>query len=164
MRTETEHLIAERRDRYLLGFLIPLAPFFPRIAAAPTSHDENTVAIGALHEGFVFQFSFEANRVKPHLPDVAELGFAAGFIDAKHHIRCPTTAADKDELAVDFQKAIPVRSQLGIGLNDTDGDLLGIKDRGIRAHEFKLQTIQIWITHLIGPPEFWFEKIKRREG
>src|SRR5262249_1817194 len=124
VRAKAEHLIAKRRDGHLLGFLAPLSPFFPSVAAAPPGHDENAVAIGALHEGLVFQFSFEANRVESHFLNVTKLGFAAGLIHAKHHVRRPTTTADENGLAVDLQKAIALGSQLGIGLNDADGKFL----------------------------------------
>ena len=93
-------MIPQRRNGNLLGFFAPLAPFFPGVAAAPTGHDENPVAIGTVHERFVFEFSLETNRVQPHLLNVTKFGFAARFINAKHHVRRPAAATNKNGFAV----------------------------------------------------------------
>ena len=138
VRAEAQHLVAQRRNGYLFGFFAPLAPFFPGVTAAPTGHDENSIAIGAVHERFVFEFSFEANCIESHLFDVTKFGFAARFINAKHHIRRPAATANQYRFAVNFEQSVALRSEFGVGLDDANREPLPVRDGGIRSDEFEL--------------------------
>jgi len=81
VRAEAKHLVAQRRNGYLFGFFAPLAPFFPRRRQQhQPAMMKNSIAIGAVHERFVFEFSFETNCVESHFLDVTKFGFAARFI------------------------------------------------------------------------------------
>ena len=70
-----EDLVAERqrRDPVVLG--VPLVPFLPLVAAAPAGHQQDSVTVGRLVERLALQLAFQADRVEPHLLDVAHLRF-----------------------------------------------------------------------------------------
>ncbi len=138
VRAEAKHLVAQRRNGYLLGFFAPLAPFFPGVTAAPTSHDQDAIAVGTVHERFVFEFSFETNCIESHLFDVTEFRFAARFINAKHHVRRPAATADKYRFAVNFEQAVALGGKLGVGLDDANREPLPVRDGGVKSDEFEL--------------------------
>ena len=100
----------------------------------------------------VFELAFEANRVEAHFLDVTEFGFAAGLIDAEHHVRGPAATADEDRFAVHFEEAIAVGGQLGIGLHDAERDGLFVGGRTFVGDKFERELVEIRLAHLIGPP------------
>src|SRR5580704_16631420 len=161
MAAKAQNLIAERVDRDALVLVAPLAPFFPGIAAAPSSHDQNAIAISALHERFVFELAFEPAGVEAHLFHVAEFRLAARLVDAQHHVRRPTSAAHKHGLAVYFEQAEALGSQFGIGFDDSEGDGLPVRWRTFLGNEFERELMKIWLAHLIRPPQAGILNVQR---
>jgi hypothetical protein len=96
MFAEAQELIEEGLDGNAPILVVRLAPFLPGVAAAPPAMIENAVAVGAFHEGFVFQLAFQMNDVQTHFLHVTELCIAAGFVHPQHHVGRPATAAHRN--------------------------------------------------------------------
>jgi hypothetical protein len=103
MLPKPEQLIAQRTDRHSFVFIIPFAPFFPGIAAAPAGHQENAFAVSALQKRFILELSFQANRVQTHFLYVAKFRFAPRFVHSEHHVRRPASAANQNWFAIHFE-------------------------------------------------------------
>ena len=79
MFSQAQQLIAQRMDGNLLILFVPLAPFFPGIATAPAGHNENSVAIGAFDERFVFEFPLQTNGIQPQFTSRSGIPLHAGI-------------------------------------------------------------------------------------
>ena len=85
---------------------LPARPALPEIAAAPSGHDQNALAVGEVEEFLRFEFAFEADGVESHVADVAEFVVQALRVLAQHHVRGPAAAADQNVLAVDVEDGV----------------------------------------------------------
>ena len=110
---------------------LPTRPAFPEIAAAPSGHDENALAIGQVKEFLSLELAFQANRVEPHIADVAKFGMQALRIFTHHQVGRPAPAANQNILAVDVEGAPTDRVE--VGGNFANAELSGrmIADRAI---------------------------------
>jgi len=96
--------------------------------------------------------SFPSRRcVESHFLDVTKFGFAARFINAKHHVRRPTAATNQNWFAVNFEQSVALRSEFGICLDKADEFFLDIRNGGIGFDKFKPEMMKIRLAHLVGP-------------
>src|SRR5438270_10086489 len=100
MAAQAIDLIAQR----LLGdfkiLRLPARPAFPEVAAAPSRHDQNSLAVGEIEEFLGLEFAFETDGVEPHILDVTKFVFEALRVFAEHHVWRPATAANQNVFAI----------------------------------------------------------------
>src|SRR5579862_3566217 len=105
MAAQAVDLIAQGLLRDFEIFRLPAGPALPEVAAAPSGHDEDAVAVGDVEEFLSFEFAFEADGVEAHILDVAEFIVQALRVFAEHQVRSPAAATDQDVFAVDVKLA-----------------------------------------------------------
>src|SRR5262249_8400288 len=84
---------------------LPLVPRFPKIATAPTRHDENSFFIGEFEEFVTLDLALESNRVQVHILNILEFCPKPFRVPAQHHVWGPSAAADQDWLAIYAEQA-----------------------------------------------------------
>src|SRR5208282_6346810 len=105
MTAQAIHLIAQRLLCDFKILRLPVRPALPEIAAAPASHDQDSLAVGEIEELFGFKLSFETNRVQPQVPYIPKFVVQSLRVFPKHHVRRPAPAPDQNIFAVDLEGA-----------------------------------------------------------
>src|SRR5258708_39474715 len=113
MAAQTIDLIAERLLGDFKVLRLPSRPPFPEIAAAPSRHNKDSLAVGEVEKFLGFEFAFEADGVESHILNVTEFVFEALLVFSTHHFWRPSAAADQDVLAVDVEGPPADRVQIG---------------------------------------------------
>src|SRR5712692_5677322 len=152
MAAQTVDLISERLLGDFKVLRLPPRPALPEIAAAPSRHNENSLAVGEVEKFLGLEFAFEAHGVESHILDVAEFVFEALRVFAKHHVGRPAAAADQDVLAVDVEGTSADRVQIGSDFADAEVGFSSITDFTVDV-KFHGQRIKIRFAHLCRPPQ-----------
>ena len=105
MAAQAVNLVAQRLFGDFKVGRLPARPALPEIAAAPSRHHQDSLAIGEVKELGCFQLAFEADGVQTHVRDVAKLVFEALRVFAEHQVGGPAAAANQDVFAVDVKHA-----------------------------------------------------------
>ena len=87
---------------------LPARPALPEIAAAPSGHDQNSLAVGEIEEFLGLEFAFETDGIQSHVADVAEFVVQALRVLAQHQVGGPAAAANQNVLAVDVKWRPPI--------------------------------------------------------
>ena len=123
MALQPPNLVAQRIPRDRFGFLVPLRPVFPLIAAAPARHHENAHLIGEVEEVVVLQFAFQAHRVEVEIADVVELGLLPLRRGSQQQVEAVSSPSDQNILAIDLKYPVPLLVNVRCNLADSEADM-----------------------------------------
>ena len=141
-----------RHGDFLVG-RFPIRPFHPVIAAGPAGEDQHALFVGEIEEGVRLDLSLQANGVEIQIAEILKLRSEALRRFALEHVGCPASAADQDTLAVDAEKQVALRIDLGCDFADAIA-----RDRVVRQNtldiEIKIDLMQRGGAHLMWPPQF----------
>src|SRR5437868_14382928 len=100
MAAQPVDLIAQRLFRDFEIGRLPARPAFPEVAAAPSRHHQNSLAVGELVEILSLKLAFEPDGVQADVFYVPDLIPQALRTFAQHHLLRPSVAATQDVHAV----------------------------------------------------------------
>src|SRR5262245_60244166 len=112
MGTKAQALASQRSRPNCQLVPLPLVPLFPKIATAPTRHDENSFFICEFEEFVAFDLTLEPYRVQVHMLNILEFCSKPFRVSAQHHVGGPSGSTDQDWLAVHAEQSRSLFFQL----------------------------------------------------
>src|SRR5215472_13608333 len=152
MAPQPVYLIAQRLLGDLKVLCLPTRPALPEIAAAPSCHHQDSLAVSDIEELLGFQLSLQAHRVQAQVLYVAEFVTQPLRVLAQHHVRGPPASADQNILAVDVKlppaNGVEIRSDLAN--SELGARMIAYGSIHLELHG---QLVQIRCPHLRQPPQ-----------